>query len=81
MEFKSENAGRPKEGYETAVDRTIILRDVQHMKRTYNTYYDFLEYCEGKLITGSKKYLGREPTERELNGFVCIEECIFRICS
>jgi hypothetical protein len=54
MEFKSENAGRPKEEYKTEFDRTMILRDLQHIKRTYNTYYDFLKYCEGKLITVSR---------------------------
>ena len=54
MEFKSESAGSAKKGYETAVDNTMMLRELQHIKRTYNTYYDFLEYCEGKLITVSK---------------------------
>ena len=73
MEFKSENFGEVKDEYKTVVDRTVHLRDLQHIKRTYNTYYDFLEYCEGKLITGNKKYLGREPTERELNDLYALK--------
>jgi len=73
MEFKSESAGSAKKGYETAVDNTMMLRELQYIKRTYNTYHDFLEYCEGKLITVSKKYLGREPTERELNVFFALK--------
>ena len=73
MEFKSENLGKVKDEYNTVVDRTIMLRELQHIKRTYNTYYDCLEYCEAKLITCSKKYLGRNPTDRESNAFYAVK--------